>query len=131
MIIPFFGNLTLLKNSTILTVGLVASAILLAASILPAASALQTPRRGSYGDTVTFTVEGNSLAELREEVRQEVNDLPIPNAQRAAVVNDVMAQLAEEVPGDGTEVSVEITITIECTFPPLRCTITIEIEIDF
>jgi hypothetical protein len=79
------------NSSTILAATIVASTILLAASILPVAYA-QTPRQGSFRDTETFTVEGDSLAELRQDARGEVNALPIPNAQKAAVLNDITAQ---------------------------------------
>ena len=49
------------NGSTILAATIVASTILLAASILPVAYA-QTPRQGSFRDTETFTLKGNSLA---------------------------------------------------------------------
>ncbi|MGH9926351.1 MAG: hypothetical protein ACRD5B_13335, partial [Nitrososphaeraceae archaeon] len=61
----------------------------------------------------TFTVEGNSLDEMEEQIRQQVNDLGLTNEQEEEIINEAIDRLEEEFPSE------------EAIIP--RCTVTITI----
>lgn len=112
----------MVNKSLILASSLVASIIFLAASILPVAYA-QTPHLESFRDTETITVERDSLAEMREEVRQELSDLRLPIQQQLALENQIMIEIQKEISVDDD--IIEVSIIIDCRNWP-RCLVIID-----
>jgi hypothetical protein len=125
------------QNLPIMASSLMASVMLLAASfILAPASAAQAV--DTRTNRATFTVEGNSLDEMQEQVRQQVNDLGLTNEQEEEkIINEVTTKLEKELPSGEARVSFPdctITITIiygdphPCFFDLFTCSDIIDVR---
>lgn len=95
----------------------------MATSILPVAFA-QTADTRTIRET--FTVEGNSLDEIEEQVRQQVNALGLTNEEEEAV-DEILDELDEEVPSEEA-IDIECRLIITLT---INCRDTFDCDIDF
>jgi hypothetical protein len=64
-------------------------------------ASVQTP--GARTITEKFAVQGNSLDEIQDQVRQHVNEMGLTNGQEAEVTNGIIDDIRDQLPDpDGT-----------------------------